>query len=164
MKDLDWLFKISVGPFCYSDTFLNSLTSSSTHPPLFSRQNYCILFIHSFNQALWALLKIQFANMFFYQSQTSNDFSNDNIFLCSFGMLQPGNPSVVLDSNGVYYVLLGNQEFPSMITKRIGRFYSLEVNSYYLALFLLLLQGGQKQEIMYLCNIFKRKYLSLLHC
>lgn len=50
-----------------------------------------------------------------------------------------------------------------MITERIGRLYSLEVNSYYLALFLLLLQGGQREEIMYLGCVLKRKYLSVSH-
>lgn len=100
----------------------------------------------------------------FYQSQTSNDFSNNNIFLCFFGILQPGNPSVVLESPALCYGLPSNQVLPSVITERIGRLYSLEVNSYYLALFLLLLQGGQREEIMYLCSVLKRKYLSISHC
>lgn len=51
-----------------------------------------------------------------------------------------------------------------MVTGRVGRLYGSEVNSYYLVLFLLLLHGGQREEIMHLCNVLKRKYLSVSHC
>lgn len=131
---------------------------------LFSRQNCCMPLIHSSNQALWAFLKIQFADMFFI-SHRHQMISAMIIFSFAF-MAFSSQATQVLYLNLMESVIVSlvTRNSPRMITERKGRLYSLEVNSYYLALFLLLLQGGQREEIMYSCNVLKRKYLSISHC